>query len=75
MTTIEILQKAKAYSPELAILDTETKNKALSAMADAIEAAADKILEANALDVDAAKETLGEVMTDRLSLNNDRIRT
>ncbi|MBE6538803.1 MAG: gamma-glutamyl-phosphate reductase, partial [Ruminococcaceae bacterium] len=44
MTTTEILQKAKASAPSLAMLDSDKKNKALLAMAKAIEDSSDKIL-------------------------------
>ena len=74
MTTIEILKQAKASAPELAILDTDTKNRALMAMADALEANVDEILKANAIDIEAAKDAIGEVMTDRLRLTADRIK-
>lgn len=74
MTTTQILQAAKASAPELAILDTETKNKALIAMADSLERDADIILGANAVDVAQAKDTIGDVMTDRLRLTPERIK-
>ena len=73
MTTLEILKRAKAAAPGLAVLTTEQKNKALAAMADALEANAEKILFANAEDVLDARERLGEVMTDRLRLTHERI--
>ena len=74
MTTLEILKQAKASAPELAMLNTDTKNRALLAMADALEEYSDKILEANAIDVEAAKASIGEVMTDRLRLTTERIK-
>ena len=37
MTTQEILQAAKQAAPSLATVDTEQKNSALLAMADALE--------------------------------------
>ena len=74
MTTIEILKQAKASAPELAMLDTDTKDHALLAMADALEEHSDEILEANAIDVETAKATIGEVMTDRLRLTPERIK-
>ena len=46
MTTAEILKKAKELSVSSAPLDTGTKNNAIMLMADALEAAADSILEA-----------------------------
>ncbi len=73
MTTLEILQAAKAASPTLAMLTETEKNAALSAMADALEAHADEILAANALDIEAAKGSVSDVMIDRLRLTPERI--
>lgn len=72
-TTKDILTRAKRAAASLSLLDGETKNKALLHMADALEASADDILAANALDIAAAKESLGEVMIDRLRLDKKRI--
>ena len=74
MTTLEILKAARASAPELAILDTETKNKALMAMADALENNENFILDANADDIENAKGTINDVMIDRLRLTHDRIK-
>ena len=74
MTTLEILQQAKAATQALAMLTGEEKNRALLAMADALENATDAILAANALDVEAAKEKMNSVMIDRLSLTEARIK-
>ena len=74
MTTQAILRAAKACAPTLATADTETKNKALLAMADALEEAAPQILAANAEDLEAAKDHISPVMLDRLALSPDRIR-
>ena len=73
MTTLEILKNAKASAPHLAMLDTETKNAALLAMADALLENEKEILKANELDIAASKDTIGEVMTDRLRLTSARI--
>ncbi len=73
MTTQELLQNAKAAKGRMALADTRTKNQALLAMADALEAHSADILAANALDLEAAKETVSEVMLDRLALSSDRI--
>ncbi len=73
MTTLEILQAAKAASPALALLSTEQKNQALAAMADALEAQTDAILAANVEDIEAARGHIGEVMIDRLRLTPERI--
>ena len=74
MTTLEILKKAKACAPSLAQTATEQKNKALLAMADALEAQTDEILKANAVDMEKAQGKLSQSMLDRLALNADRIR-
>ena len=74
MTTMEILIKAKAAAPTLAQTDTEQKNRALFAMAESLEAETDAILQANAQDMDAARDTVSPVMMDRLSLSAERIR-
>jgi len=73
MTTQDILKKAKAAAPALALADTDTKNRALLAMADALEAAAQEILAANAMDLEAARSHISTVMLDRLALNESRI--
>ena len=73
MTTQEILQKAKALSRNN-ILTTEQKNKALTAMAKALLAYSDEILKANKIDIENAKGTISDVMIDRLTLNEDRIK-
>lgn len=73
MTTLEILKQAKAATSTLAMLSTEQKNRALLAMADALEAAKDEILAANAEDVEAVAGSVNEVMVDRLRLSSERI--
>ena len=73
MTTREILQAAKAARPALQGADTQQKNTALLAMADALEAQTAEILAANAQDMEAARGTISEVMLDRLALTKDRI--
>ena len=74
MTTRELLQAAKAARPALQGADTQQKNTALLAMADALEAQTAEILAANAQDMDAARGTISEVMLDRLALTEQRIR-
>ena len=73
MTTQELLQKAKGAKTAMALADTETKNRALTGMADALLTHQDGILAANQLDLDAARGTISEVMLDRLALTPDRI--
>ena len=73
MTTQELLQKARAAKWDMAAADTDTKNRALLAMADALETRCDDILAANTLDLEAARGTISDVMLDRLALSSDRI--
>ena len=73
MTTLEILQRAKAATVALSTLTTEKKNAALLAMADALIEDTAPILEANAADMAAAKGTISDVMLDRLALTESRI--
>ena len=73
MTTMEILQQAKANAPLLAAADTELKNAALNAMADCLLANSEAILAANELDMEAAASHISAVMLDRLRLNAGRI--
>lgn len=73
MTTQELLNRAKAAKAAMALADTEVKNKALLAMADALITNQQDILSANALDLEAAKGTVSDVMLDRLALSAGRI--
>ena len=73
MTTQDILQAAKKTCSQAVLLTTEKKNEALLAMADALIAHTDRILAANGLDVEAARESLSAVMVDRLALTAQRI--
>ena len=73
MTVAEILAEAKKASRALAGLSAEKKNEALLRIAEAIEADTAEILSENALDMEAAKGQIGDVMLDRLFLNEKRI--
>lgn len=73
MTTFDILKAAQGAKAPLAAASTQTKNAALLAMADALEAAEADILAANRLDVEAAQGTMSDVMLDRLILSPARI--
>ena len=73
MTTLELLKRAKAAAPSLAQADTAQKNRALLAMAEALEAETASILQANVLDLEAAQSHISAVMLDRLALNADRV--
>lgn len=75
MTDItEIGMRARAASHVLAMLSTEEKNAALRAIADALEAQAGRVLEANAKDLETGRERgLSDALLDRLMLNEARI--
>ena len=68
-----MLENAKAAKAEITRLTTGQKNAALNAMADALIAQEAQILAANALDLEAAKGTVSDVMLDRLQLTSARI--
>ena len=74
MTTTDILKAARAAWPALQTATTEKKNAALGAMADALVDNLNDILAANRLDMDAARGHIGEVMLDRLRLDEARVR-
>ena len=70
----EIGRNAKAAARELATASTETKNKALNAMADAILASKDKILAANGADLkNVEHRDLLPSFIDRLTLTEKGI--
>ncbi len=73
MTTLELLQAAKAACPIAAGLGTDEKNRAIVSMADAIEEASAAILAANEQDLQAAQGHISDVMLDRLRLTQARI--
>ena len=73
MTTLEQMQAAKAVAPLLACADTQIKNRALLAMAQALLDRAADILSANAVDMAKAQGQISTVMLDRLALNESRI--
>ena len=70
----EICAQAKRAAHRLAALDTATKDAALSAIADAIEARAEEILEANQADSeDGRAAQLDAAFLDKLALNSERV--
>ena len=73
MTTLQILQAAQQARGALLQTGTKQKDAALRAMAERLWAGRDMILAANALDMDAARGRISEVMLDRLALTEDRI--
>ena len=74
MTTQELLLRARGAKDAMAMADTQTKDRALLAMADALEAEQEDILAANAQDLEQARGTVSDVMLDRLALSPERIR-
>lgn len=74
MTVIDLAKKAKTAKYDLAIMDSESKNKAIELVADALLKNADKIIEANAIDMENGKKKgLNQGLLDRLFLNKSRI--
>jgi len=73
MTTLQILQEAQTARRALLRTGSKQKDAALHAMADRLWADRERILAANALDLDAARGKIGEVMLDRLALSEARI--
>ncbi len=71
--TQEILSAANAVKDIPSRLSSETKRAALESMAAALIENETAILAANELDIEAAKDTVSDVMIDRLRLNSDRI--
>ena len=70
----DLCRAAKAAARRLAVLDSATKDRALLAVADALEARTAEILEANARDLEAGRESgLSEALMDRLALDGGRV--
>lgn len=69
-----VCRRASAIAPEVARLDTATKDRALHAMADALESEREALAAANARDLErAAAEGPSAAITDRLKLTDSRI--
>ncbi len=67
-------KQAKAAAKVLALADTQTKNQALLAMAQALRVHQEEILQANALDLAAAKASgMSQSLQDRLLLTPARV--
>lgn len=74
MELIEICKKAKDVSRTIGILDTNQKNEALLAVADALMEQADTIILENEKDLKTGRENhMPEGLLDRLMLNTGRI--
>ena len=73
MTTRDMLTAAAGAKRALALADEAEKNSLLLSMADCLTKRMESILSANALDMEAAKGSISEVMLDRLRLDESRI--
>ncbi len=74
MTTLEIMQNAREAKKAAVLLTEEKKNQALTAMASALVLDTDIILSANVQDIENAKGKISDVMIDRLTLTESRIK-
>ena len=71
----QLALRARTAARQLALADTETKNRALRAAADALEASAAEIIAENEKDLAAGRENgLSTALLDRLALSGERIR-
>jgi glutamate-5-semialdehyde dehydrogenase len=70
----DVCRAAKRASRTLGSLDTGTKDRVLGAIADAIDARAGEILEANARDMEAAQDSdLSAAFRDKMRLDAERV--
>ena len=75
MTVTEQGKKAKATLAFMSQVDSEQKNKALNAIANMLEKNSDRIIKANAIDLEQGRNNgLSEGLLDRLMLNEERIK-
>jgi glutamate-5-semialdehyde dehydrogenase len=71
----ELCLRAREAARVLAATDTATKDRALLAIADALEERTPEILEANARDLEAGRESgLSDALMDRLALDDARVK-
>lgn len=72
---LQLAQQAKIASRRLATLSSEVKNSLLLRMAAALEAGANQLIEANELDLVAARDKgMAAAMLDRLTLDESRVK-
>lgn len=75
MTVTEQGKRARATLAFMSQVDSEQKNKALNAIANMLEKNSNRIIEANAIDLDQGRNNgLSEGLLDRLMLNEERIK-
>ncbi len=74
MSLVDLGQRARVAARQLALTSTQSKNRALCHMADALEREQAAILRANRQDVDSARRSgLSEALIDRLLFNEKRL--
>lgn len=74
MELLDICKQAKKIAPKIGILDTNTKNQALLAVADFLVKEQNSILDANKIDIENGKKNhMPEGLLDRLLLTEVRI--
>lgn len=71
---IDLAKNAKQASKKLATLSTDIKNKALLAIAEALDANKSKIFEANKLDLQEAEGKISKSVFNRLKLDENKMR-
>ncbi len=72
---LDIAQKTRQASRELASLSSEDRNQAIGVIAEALEAAIAQIVEANTLDCQAAQaEGIAKPLYDRLKLSENKLK-
>ena len=71
---LELAKNAKIASKKLATISTEIKNKALLAIAEALEANRNRIFEANRQDLELAKGNISQAVFNRLKLDDNKMR-
>lgn len=75
MTVTEQGKRARATLAFMSQVDSEQKNKALNAIANMLEKNSNRIIEANAIDLEQGRNNgLSEGLLDRLMLNEERIK-
>ncbi len=74
LSVAAVCRLARRASRELAALDSAVKDRALRAIADALEARSEEILEANARDLELGRDAgLEPALMDRLALDGGRV--
>lgn len=70
---ITIAQTTRSCARQLAVISSEAKNKAIEAIAAALESSADEILAANAADLEAAAKEIPKPLYNRLKLDSAKL--